>query len=111
MDASLFKTLMVFVLIALGLAVLRWLIRLANEVVESETADAEPAKVSGESANYGIPQEHVAAIAAALSAMLGAHRIIHIEPLRGARGWSEECRLDHHRSHTVERRALPAIRK
>jgi hypothetical protein len=47
----------------------------------------------------GVPQEHLAVIAAAVAAMMGAHRIVHIEtPDRGF-GWTAEARSVHHTSH------------
>lgn len=49
-----------------------------------------------------IPAEHVAAIAAALQAALGAHRIVHIETSRRGAGWGAEGRLQQHASHDVE---------
>lgn len=50
----------------------------------------------------GIPVEHVAAIAAALQAALGAHRIVHIEAGRRGHDWGAEGRLQQHASHDVE---------
>jgi len=50
----------------------------------------------------GVPAEHVAAIAAALHAALGAHRIVHIEASRRGSGWGAEGRLQQHASHEVE---------
>jgi hypothetical protein len=49
----------------------------------------------------GIPAEHVAAIAGAISATAGALRIVHIEDLHGARTWGAEGRAAHHQSHAV----------
>ncbi|CDH47137.1 conserved hypothetical protein [Candidatus Contendobacter odensis Run_B_J11] len=47
-----------------------------------------------------MPQEHLAVIAAAVAAMMGAHRIVRIEtPDRGF-GWTAEARTVHHTSHT-----------
>jgi hypothetical protein len=48
-----------------------------------------------------IPAEHVAAIAAAVCATVGAHRIVHIEDLHGGRAWGAEGRSAHHQSHVV----------
>ncbi|HMX16188.1 MAG TPA: hypothetical protein PK375_12280 [Rhodocyclaceae bacterium] len=50
----------------------------------------------------GPPPEHVAAIAAALAAVLGGHRIVHIEEGRRHTGWLAEGRQAHHGSHGVE---------
>lgn len=50
----------------------------------------------------GIPPEHVAAIAAAIAALPGRRRIVHIEAQRGTRSWSGQARLDHH-SHSIDK--------
>jgi hypothetical protein len=52
-----------------------------------------------------VPGDDIAAIAAAVYAVLGAHRIVHIE--RGRRGlvWTAEGRVSHHISHNVSRRS------
>lgn len=57
-------------------------------------APAAPQLVSA-----GIPQEHLAVITAAVAAMMGAHRIIHIEAPRRGFSWTSEARTVHHTSH------------
>lgn len=49
----------------------------------------------------GIPSDHIAAIAAAVYAMLGEQRIVHIEDLRhrGQHDWTAATRAAHHASH------------
>ena len=47
----------------------------------------------------GVPQEHLAAIAAAVAAMMGAHRIVHIATATRGFGWTAEARTVHHTSH------------
>ncbi|MCP5196198.1 MAG: hypothetical protein H6974_05365 [Gammaproteobacteria bacterium] len=47
----------------------------------------------------GVPQEHLAVISAAVAAMLGAHRIVHIEALARGYSWTAETRSVHHTSH------------
>lgn len=59
-----------------------------------------PAPVAG--GDEDPPAEHVAAIAAAIHAMLGAHRIVHIEESRRRAGWLAEGRLAQHASHGPE---------
>lgn len=48
-----------------------------------------------------IPEHHLVVIAAAAAqAMLGGHRILHIEAPHGpAQGWAAEGRLAHHAAH------------
>ena len=47
----------------------------------------------------GVPQEHLAVIAAAVAAMMGAHRIVRIEAASRGFGWTAEARTVHHTSH------------
>jgi hypothetical protein len=47
------------------------------------------------------PQGDIAAIAAAVYAMLGAHRILHIEDRGRGFTWTAEGRAAHHASHAV----------
>ncbi|MFW5833862.1 MAG: hypothetical protein ACOCYE_07175 [Pseudomonadota bacterium] len=47
----------------------------------------------------GIPPHHLVAIAAAVGAMAGAHRIVRIEPRRSNYGWTATGRTLHHGSH------------
>ena len=48
-----------------------------------------------------IPEAHVAVISATVAAMIGHHRIVHIEPVNHGHGWQTEGRAAHHGSHTV----------
>jgi hypothetical protein len=45
----------------------------------------------------------IPAIAAAVYAVLGAHRIVHIESRGHGVGWTAEGRLAHHTSHNIVR--------
>ena len=56
------------------------------------TAAAKPAVT-------GVPQEHIAAISAAVAMMMGAHRIVRIEMANRGFGWTSEARASHHSSH------------
>jgi hypothetical protein len=47
--------------------------------------------------------DHIAAISAAVAAIVGAHRIVHIEPEHPGGGWLAEGRTAHHSSHDVGR--------
>jgi hypothetical protein len=46
---------------------------------------------------------HVAAIAAAVYAVIGAHRLVHIHEVPRGPGWTGTGRLAHHASHTPRR--------
>lgn len=64
-------------------------------------AAATPAPQPPAPATAGIPPAHVAAITAALQAVLGEHRIVHIDDGSVASGWSAQGRAAHHRSHAA----------
>nr|VFJ71133.1 MAG: hypothetical protein BECKFM1743A_GA0114220_105772 [Candidatus Kentron sp. FM]VFJ71788.1 MAG: hypothetical protein BECKFM1743C_GA0114222_106131 [Candidatus Kentron sp. FM]VFK19157.1 MAG: hypothetical protein BECKFM1743B_GA0114221_106001 [Candidatus Kentron sp. FM] len=46
-------------------------------------------------------EDHIVAISAAVWAMIGPHRIVHIESRGRGRIWTAEGRFAHHASHTV----------
>ncbi len=63
---------------------------------------AQPLQQAAQPADAApVPLEHVAAIAAAVQAMIGGHRILRIEEGRRGAGWVGEGRLAHHTSHAV----------
>jgi len=66
--------------------------------VAEAKAPAKPA-AAPQPAITGIPQEHIAAIGAAVAMMMGAHRIVHIEMAQRGFGWTSEARAAHHLSH------------
>ena len=47
------------------------------------------------------PNEDIAVIAAAVYAMLGTHRIVHLEPVRPGKAWEIEGRWAQQTSHTL----------
>ena len=65
---------------------------------EAVKAPAKPAPAV-QPARAGIPQEHLAAITAAVAAMMGAHRIVHIATPDRGYSWTAEARTVHHTSH------------
>ncbi len=94
----------VIVISMLVAAVIRGIVIVLSRQAEKEAAKApaKPAPVARPAAVAvgGVPQEHLAVIAAAVAAMMGAHRIVRIEtPDRGF-GWTAEARTVHHTSHT-----------
>ena len=54
-----------------------------------------------------IAGDHIAAIAAAVYAALGAHRIVHIEERGRGFAWTAEGRAAHHASHAITKRSKP----
>ena len=72
---------------------------LSRQAAQAEAkAPAKPAPAA-QPAVAGIPQEHLAVITAAVAAMMGAHRIVHIEMASRGFGWTSEARTVHHTSH------------
>ena len=65
---------------------------------EAAPSAAEPAP---QAPAADIEADHVAAIAAAVYSVIGAHRILHIEDVQRGRGWVVEGRLAHHASHSL----------
>ncbi|HRD67236.1 MAG TPA: OadG family protein [Candidatus Competibacter sp.] len=74
---------------------------LSRQAAQPETkAPAKPVPTpAAQPAIAGIPQEHLAVITAAVAAMMGAHRVVHIEMASRGFGWTAEARTVHHTSH------------
>jgi hypothetical protein len=73
----------------------RGLVRLTARVERAVASAAPEAKVCP--VDLGIPDEDVAAVFAAVYAVVGPHRVVHIGP--GGRSWIAEGRVAHHASH------------
>jgi Na+-transporting methylmalonyl-CoA/oxaloacetate decarboxylase gamma subunit len=87
----------VSMLVALVIRGIVWaLSRQAKE--EAVKAPAKPAPAA-QPALAGIPQKHLAVIAATVAAMMGAHRVVRIEMAQRGFGWTSEARTAHHLSH------------
>ena len=65
--------------------------------------EAQPAPAPA--AVAAIPPEHVAAITAAVTAIVGPRHIIHFEDQGRAAAWTFEGRMMHQTSHAVPRRS------
>lgn len=77
------------------------LIKLIVVVVSVRKPGAERVAQRAPAAAASPPAEHVAAIAAAVYACLGAHRIVHIAERHRGHAWTTEGRTAHHASHNV----------
>ncbi len=73
--------------------------RQAKQEATKALAKPAPALAAAQPVIAGIPQEHLAVITAAVAAMMGAHRIVHIEMAGRGFGWTAEARTVHHTSH------------
>lgn len=73
---------------------------LSRQAAKAEAqAPAKPTPAAAKPIAVGIPQEHIAAISAAVAMMMGAHRIVRIEMANRGFGWTSEARASHHTSH------------
>jgi hypothetical protein len=90
------------VVVSLLIALVIKFIVLAVEWLErAPAAESRPLSATPEPA-VGPPPEHVAVIAAAVCALLGCRRIVHIEESRQRAGWLAEGRHAQHVSHGIE---------
>jgi hypothetical protein len=97
-----FKIYALAIVISMAVAVMIKLIVLAVSAVKPQSQPMVPTSVPA--AASAPPSEHVAAIAAAVYAVLGVHRIVHIEERDRGRVWTAEGRMAHHASHNVPHR-------
>ena len=93
------------IVVSLGVAVVIKLIVVVLGALERRPAEAPAAaapRPAVASADDAVPAEHVAAIAAAIHALIGEHRIVHILDGHKHDGWVAEGRVAHHRSHSLD---------
>ena len=88
----------VIVISMLVAVVIRGIVWALSRQARQEEVKA-PARPAAQPALAGIPQEHLAVITAAVAAMMGAHRIVHIATATRGFGWTAEARTVHHTSH------------
>ena len=105
MSAVIIKALWIYglaIIVSLAVAVVIKVIVVALNLLERKpAAPAQPAQPAAvPPAAFAVEADHLAVIAAAVHAMSGAHRIVHIEAAPRHSGWAAEGRLVHHASHT-----------
>jgi hypothetical protein len=102
MSEVIIKTLWIYglaVIVSLAVAVVIKVIVVAlNKLERKPAALAQPVPVPP--APFAVEADHIAVIAAAVHAMTGAHRVVHIEASPHHSGWAAEGRQVHHASHT-----------
>lgn len=89
----------VIVISMLVAVVIRGIVLVLSRQAKQEVAKAPAKPAIAQPVIAGIPQEHLAVITAAVAAMMGAHRIVHIEAASRGFGWTAEARTVHHTSH------------
>ena len=85
-------------LVAVVIRGIVWMLSRQAAQAEAKAAAAKPAPVA-QPVVTGVPQEHLAVITAAVAAMMGAHRIVHIATPDRGYSWTAEARTVHHTSH------------
>jgi Na+-transporting methylmalonyl-CoA/oxaloacetate decarboxylase gamma subunit len=88
----------VIVVSMLVAAIIRGIVWVLSRQAKQEAVKA-PARPAAQPALAGVPQEHLAVITAAVAAMMGAHRIVHIATPDRGYSWTAEARTVHHTSH------------
>jgi heme/copper-type cytochrome/quinol oxidase subunit 2 len=105
--ADIFIVFSIVVIVSLLVAVVIRLIvwALSRRADQAETAaPAKPVATPPPVATaHGLPQDHFAAIAAAVTAMMGAHRIVRIETAGQGYTWTSAARTAHHMSRAPRR--------
>ena len=89
----------VIVISMLVAVVIRGIVWVLSRQARQEAAKAPVKPAAQPALAGGVPQEHLAVITAAVAAMMGAHRIVHIETAGRGFGWTAEARTVHHTSH------------
>ncbi|MBL8487162.1 MAG: hypothetical protein JNK22_08765 [Rhodocyclaceae bacterium] len=82
--------------------VIRLIVAVLGRLEKRPAALPAPAIAAAAPIPAGPPPEHVAAIGAAIAAVIGGHRIVHIEETRRKAGWLAEGRQALHGSHGQE---------
>lgn len=77
------------------------LIRVVVSIVSMQQRKPQPEKDKAATTPPPDLEGHIAAISAAVYAMIGAHRIVHISARGRGGAWTLEGRHDHHVSHKV----------
>ena len=107
MSEVIIKTLWIYgltIVVSLAVAVVIKVIVVALNMLERKPAQpAQPIAVPP--APFAAEADHIAVIAAAVHAMTGAHRIVHIETGPHQSGWAAGGRQAHHSSHTLPHHA------
>lgn len=93
----------VSMLIALVIKLVVVVLGRAERPLPTTTAAPAPAPATAAPA-FDVAADHVAAISAAVSALVGSHRIVHIEHSRHREGWLAEGRHAQHASHDLGHR-------
>jgi Na+-transporting methylmalonyl-CoA/oxaloacetate decarboxylase gamma subunit len=92
------------IVIAMLVAVLIKALVIVTSYLEKSAAPSEAAQSSTREVFDGVPEEDVAALSAAIFAVIGPHRILHIADTSHA--WSSHGRAAQHTSHAGVHRPM-----
>jgi hypothetical protein len=98
---SVFAYVLMIVIAGLAALLIRGIV-LALARMQAKAAEPTPVSIGVEPA-VDETAGHVAAIAAAVYAILGAHRLVHIGEAAPGPAWTATGRLAHHASHAPQR--------
>jgi len=93
----------VSLLVAVVIRLIVWTLSRKAEQVTDKAPPAAAPKPAAPATAHGLPQDHFAAIAAAVAAMMGAHRIVRIETASQSYTWTAATRTAHHLSRAPRR--------
>ncbi len=93
----------VSLLVAVVIRVIVWTLSRRASQAETATARSRPTALPPPQLDDQVPAAHLVAIAAAVTMMSGAHRIVRIEAATPSYGWAIAGRSTHHHSHITRR--------
>jgi hypothetical protein len=92
------------IVVSMVIAVVIKVIVVVLNALERQPAAVPKVELVSRTSVDEVQADHVAAIAAAVFAMIGSHRIVRIERTRRGVEWSAEGRLAQHASHDISHR-------
>ncbi|HLA36275.1 MAG TPA: hypothetical protein VJ001_15535 [Rhodocyclaceae bacterium] len=105
---KLFQVSAISIVVSMGVAVvIKLLVMLTARLERATSAPAMSDVPEGKicPVNFGIPEEDIAALSAAIFVAMGPHKILHIAEARS--GWANEGRAAQHSSHSTHSHSAP----
>ena len=102
-QTSLFAYALMAVIAMMAAIMVRGIVLLLQRTQQKKVAAARTAVSISVTPEVDEAAAHVAAVAAAVYAVLGAHRLVHIGEAPRGPGWTTIGRLAHHASHAPRR--------
>ena len=104
-QTSIFAYLLMAVIAMLSAVMVKGIVTVLHRAQRKRTAPAAPPTAVSISVAAAVDETaaHVAAIAAAVYAHIGPHRLVHIHEVPRGPGWTAIGRIAHHASHAPRR--------